>query len=697
MYESFFGFKDTPFRLSADERFRYAHHNYLRASAYLAYALEQGEGFVMITGQPGSGKTTLIRDILAEIDVSKILAINLVTSQLQAEELLRKVALEYGLPAQTYDKATLLTSIHNHIVDLHQKGMRSILFLDEAQNLSVSGLEELRLLSNLQAGRHSLLQIVLIGHDELRGLVLGPGMEHFQQRLIATCQIEPMTVEQAKGYVTHRLGLVGWNNDPSFQQQVFPLLHLATQGVPRKINHLMSRLLLFAALENKHLLGDEDVLVVIRELVDEYRLTLRNAESYEAFEERYREERIVTGQADDASEVITDQCEGDESLALDSDDALDIPDTDWLSWSDEAQGDGETALPPVRSDLQQTYTAAVDGIDDPNQDWREMESADIHPSIDWDDSGSGPVSEADGSDEDEHQWGGVWWMSRGDDRRSSSPMVIPPNSENGSRERSFSWSEITGASRSHLHGNLSLPSVWVEGCPDIPNARLPAAPSNNESNGQKGRLKRSLLRLFYLLLFGVSVLLFVQFLPSGSQWHWQGIKGYLIERLNSDRLSKTATLMGRGIEAEDGYAMHLNDVDRVMREREIDDEDIAIVPEIIELARRYYIFFEFNRVDIPTEYLPLLHAILKKIAAEEMTFLKITGFADSYGNRKYNDRLSLRRAERVSRFFKEQGIAGSRLHVEGVGPEEVEALSEDTIIKPSDEGRRVELMIFPQK
>ncbi|MEW8258875.1 MAG: ATP-binding protein, partial [Candidatus Thiodiazotropha taylori] len=144
MYESFFGFKDTPFRLSADEKFRYAHKNYLRASAYLAYALQQSEGFVMITGQPGSGKTTLVRDVISEIDNAKYNALNLVTSQLQAEELLRKVALEYGLPAETYNKATLLTSISKHLADLYDRGQRSILFLDEAQNLSVNGLEELR-------------------------------------------------------------------------------------------------------------------------------------------------------------------------------------------------------------------------------------------------------------------------------------------------------------------------------------------------------------------------------------------------------------------------------------------------------------------------------------------------------------------------------------------------------------------------
>ncbi|MET0088690.1 MAG: AAA family ATPase [Candidatus Thiodiazotropha sp.] len=288
MYESYYGFRDTPFRLSADEKFRYAHKNYLRASAYLAYALQQGEGFVMITGQPGSGKTTLVRDVISEIDAEKFQALNLVTSQLHAEELLRKVALEYGLPAETYNKATLLTSIHKHLSNLHEQGKRSILFLNEAQNLSLNGLEELRLLSNLQQGSHSLLQIVLIGHDELRELLLGPGMEHIQQRLIAICQIQPMTEEQTREYVIHRLGIVGWRDNPQIQDDVYHLIHQASQGVARNINHLMSRLLLFGSLEEKQELTDEDALTIIEELVDEQRISLAGQVTVQQFAAQYR-------------------------------------------------------------------------------------------------------------------------------------------------------------------------------------------------------------------------------------------------------------------------------------------------------------------------------------------------------------------------------------------------------------------------
>ncbi|MEW8069607.1 MAG: AAA family ATPase [Candidatus Thiodiazotropha sp.] len=290
MFESYYKLDANPFRLSADERFRFAHKNYLKAWSYLRYALEQGEGFIMVTGRPGSGKTTLIRDILSEVDNSKILAINLVTNQLQAEELLRKVALEFGLPAESFNKATLLTSIENFVTKEYQAGRRAVIVIDEAQNLTLNGLEELRLLSNLQSGSHPLFQIFLIGQEELRSLILSPEMEQIRQRMIASCQIETMDVQQTEGYIEHRLGIVGWNRDPMFAEAIFPLIHYLSGGIPRKINHIVSRLLLYGALEEKHEFTEEDVWIVARELFDEERLSIQSGESFTTFKDKYGQE-----------------------------------------------------------------------------------------------------------------------------------------------------------------------------------------------------------------------------------------------------------------------------------------------------------------------------------------------------------------------------------------------------------------------
>ncbi|MEJ2454643.1 MAG: AAA family ATPase [Candidatus Thiodiazotropha sp.] len=273
MFESFYGLTSNPFRMSADEQFRYAHRAYVKAWSYIKYALEQGEGFVLITGRPGTGKTTLIRDTLSEIDSDRIYAVNLVSNQLQGEELLRLVALEFGFEAQEFNKATLLTRIEQQALALHEEGRRVVVIVDEAQNLSANGLEELRLLSNLQTSNQPLFQIVLVGQEELRSLIYGRAMENITQRIVASCRLEPMQAQQVQGYIEHRLGLVGWEGDPEFDTNVFELLYRITHGVPREINLVMARLLLYGGLEKKHHLHRPDLLIVLKELVDERRLT----------------------------------------------------------------------------------------------------------------------------------------------------------------------------------------------------------------------------------------------------------------------------------------------------------------------------------------------------------------------------------------------------------------------------------------
>ncbi len=273
MFESFYGLTTNPFRMSADEQFRYAHRAYVKAWSYIKYALEQGEGFVLITGRPGTGKTTLVRDTLSELDNDRIYAVNLVSNQLQGEELLRLVALEFGYQAQEFNKATLLTRIEQHALSLHEQGRRVVVIVDEAQNLSGNGLEELRLLSNLQIGNQPLFQIVLVGQEELRSLIYGREMENITQRIVASCRLEPMQAQQVQGYVEHRLSLTGWDKDPKFDTDIFELLHRIAHGVPREINLVMARLLLYGALEKKHHLNSQDLLIVLKELVEERRLT----------------------------------------------------------------------------------------------------------------------------------------------------------------------------------------------------------------------------------------------------------------------------------------------------------------------------------------------------------------------------------------------------------------------------------------
>jgi type II secretory pathway predicted ATPase ExeA len=283
MFESFYGLSANPFRLSADERFRFAHRAYAKAWSYLKYALERGEGFVLITGRPGTGKTTLIRDILSELDESKIVAVNLVTNQLQSEELLRMVALKLGFDAQNYNKATLLTKIGDYAKQQCAAGRHVVIIVDEAQNLTDNGMEELRLISNLQVDNQSLFQIFLIGQEELRSLIYGQGLENIRQRIVASCRVEPMDVHQTEGYIAHRLGVAGWKRDPEIEEGIYPLVQQLTHGVPREVNHIVGRLLLYGALEEKHRLTEEDLWVVVMELNQEKRMGFDLEEDLETF------------------------------------------------------------------------------------------------------------------------------------------------------------------------------------------------------------------------------------------------------------------------------------------------------------------------------------------------------------------------------------------------------------------------------
>ncbi|MEW8210821.1 MAG: AAA family ATPase [Candidatus Thiodiazotropha taylori] len=771
MYESFFGFKDTPFRLSADEKFRYAHKNYLRASAYLAYALQQSEGFVMITGQPGSGKTTLVRDVISEIDNAKYNALNLVTSQLQAEELLRKVALEYGLPAETYNKATLLTSISKHLADLYDRGQRSILFLDEAQNLSVNGLEELRLLSNLQKGNCSLLQIVLIGHDELRELVLNPKMEHIQQRLIATCQIKPMSAQQSREYIIHRLDIVGWQQDPQLADEVYGLVHEAAQGVPRKINHLMSRLLLFASLEEKHSLIDEDVLVIIEELVEERRITLAEDESFADFAGRYRTEKQQHSMEQPAvvqkaavhdifenrplqeqlfseeeigkrQELIasTNQITANLLSAIDDagqniEEAWDLPDSDWGSWESDLTIKKPLPSPNLElnhaslfesSELEEAHTderAPVNELSvefpDADEIWKsgldshaldslisqQPKQRNISPSQ----VEQTPKHQNSKQMDDEHRWGGVWFMSSGRSEKSSATNNSPVEHNRKVVVQSALASDRV-VNRINVEENLSMPSMWVDACPDVAMAGLPTQPFAKPPQGKLGRLFFRLVSwLGIVLLVALFYGLFAKQINQSFSDLQGGIVGTEVEDQQIPKVLEDETTAGlpqndstqqllQTINEERGteYAQQDDDEPLTLQQSDISryPQDLSgEVSESIELATRYAVFFEFNKASIPTEYIALLKAVQYKMLTEEATFLRIIGYADTQGDRQYNYQLSLKRADEVKQYFIKRGISGSRLHVAAVGTaeDEIKVLT----LSESAKRRRVEMILFP--
>lgn len=266
MYEAFYQFSGQPFQLSPDPRFYFASQSHRKAMAYLVYGLNQGEGFVVVTGDIGTGKTTLLGRLIAGLDTKKYLPATVVTSQLEPTDMLRMVATAYGIAVKNEDKATLLRKIEQFLIATHQSGRQCLLIVDEVQNVPVNSLEELRMLSNLQFRNRSLLQTLLVGQPQFRSTLARPELEQLRQRVTASYHLGPLDAQDTRGYIEHRLKLVGWKGDPEFTDDAHEQIFEHTGGLPRRINSLCSRLLLFGSLDGLHKLDGEIVKRVVEEM-----------------------------------------------------------------------------------------------------------------------------------------------------------------------------------------------------------------------------------------------------------------------------------------------------------------------------------------------------------------------------------------------------------------------------------------------
>lgn len=267
MYDQFYGFTGRPFQLTPDPAFYFESGTHRKAMSYLGYGLAQGEGFIVITGDVGAGKTTLVGHLMNTIDPNRLTAVKLVSTQVEGDDLLRLVAEQFGIEWEGQSKAELLRAMEQYLREQARAGRRTLLIVDEGQNLAISALEELRMLSNFQLGGHSLLQIFLLGQPEFRQTLFhSPTLEQLRQRVIATHHLDPMEPEEVEPYILHRLGKVGWTGNPSFSPDSFELMYDYSEGVPRKLNVLVSRLLLFGAVEELNRINAQHVRNVIAEI-----------------------------------------------------------------------------------------------------------------------------------------------------------------------------------------------------------------------------------------------------------------------------------------------------------------------------------------------------------------------------------------------------------------------------------------------
>lgn len=266
MYEEFFGFSGSPFRLAPDPKFFFGSKSHNKAMAYLHYGLRQAEGFIVITGEIGAGKSILIAHLIDQLDRSNVMAANLITPNLAPEDLLSHILSAFRIEAAGEGKAAEIEAFEDFLFDQMNRGRRVLLIVDEAQNLPVKTLEELRVLSNLEYDGTPLFQVFLVGQPDFREVMARADMEQLRQRVIATYHLEPMSRADTEKYVLHRLSYVGRTDDPFFTSDAFDAIYAATDGVPRKIHKLCNRVLLYCAVEKAHQIDGATVALVLADM-----------------------------------------------------------------------------------------------------------------------------------------------------------------------------------------------------------------------------------------------------------------------------------------------------------------------------------------------------------------------------------------------------------------------------------------------
>jgi len=265
MYTVFFNLTEKPFELLPNPKFLFLSKGHKKALSYLQYGIQERAGFTLLTGEVGSGKTTLLRNIIKDLGSKTTMAM-VFNTQVETVQLLALINEDFDLDVEGKDKVALLRDLNDFLVEENSNGRRPIVVIDEAQNLSPEALEEIRLLSNLEFDSFKLLQIILVGQPELRQIIAQPSLRQLRQRISISCHLGPLSREETKDYIYHRLEIAGNREALILSSNVINLIYEFSSGGPRLINVICDFLMLTSFVEEEREISEDLVYEAVEEL-----------------------------------------------------------------------------------------------------------------------------------------------------------------------------------------------------------------------------------------------------------------------------------------------------------------------------------------------------------------------------------------------------------------------------------------------
>lgn len=266
MYKDYFGLNSKPFSIAPDPHFLYMSERHREALAHLIYGLQTDGGFVLLTGEVGTGKTTICRCLLEQIPADTKIAFVL-NPKLTVPELLATICDELGVnyPAQNTSIKVFIDTINHYLLEAHAQGQKTVVIIDEAQNLSIDVLEQIRLLTNLETNKQKLMQVIMLGQPELKQMLAKPELRQLAQRITARYHLDPLSTEEMASYIRHRLAVAGVER-PLFSDATIRKMYQLSGGVPRLINLLCDRALLGAYVQEQHIVKPKLLAMTAKEL-----------------------------------------------------------------------------------------------------------------------------------------------------------------------------------------------------------------------------------------------------------------------------------------------------------------------------------------------------------------------------------------------------------------------------------------------